>query len=127
MFHITEVANGLDKGDVTLGRLASGVSMPVDVSQPSPQLFFDCNRGSEQLFTGRTVHFRASVRHGQPTKERRQIAIGVWPHHQVPVIGHHTIGKQPHLYPLTRLRQHPLERLVIPVSWAKSYIRALAR
>src|SRR5439155_15475107 len=55
------------------------------------------------------------VCHGQPAKERGQITIGTWPHHQVPVIGHHTIGEESHPHPLTRFRQHSLERLIITI------------
>jgi len=48
-----------------------------------------------------TFHIAAQKGKSDPM-ERRQITIGVWPHHQVPVVRHHTIGEQPHPHPLTR-------------------------
>ena len=53
------------------------------------------------------------VRDGQPLHEGRQVAIVFWPQQQMPMIGHHRVGANPHRRRLGRFTQHAFERLEI--------------
>lgn len=55
---LTEVVDGLNEGGVAVGRLAQVVSVFADISQPALQLFFYCDRRSEEVLAGRASHFR---------------------------------------------------------------------
>ena len=55
------------------------------------------------------------VREGQPTDERRQLAVGSRPDDQVPVVRHQTVGNQPRFKPRDSLLENRLERFVITV------------
>lgn len=50
---LTEVVDGLNEGGVAVGRLAQVVSVFADISQPALQLFFYCDRRSEEVLAGR--------------------------------------------------------------------------
>ena len=53
------------------------------------------------------------VGRGHPTHELAELAILSRPDHQVPMIGHQTIGQQSHRHMRERVWQQTLERTVI--------------
>jgi hypothetical protein len=65
---------------------------------------------SQRVMMGVPTH-GVCLRH--PSQELGELAILVWPHYKMPVIGHQTIGEYIERDPLAGLGQDGLERFVV--------------
>jgi len=53
------------------------------------------------------------VRQRQPARESRQFPILARPHHEVPMVGEHTVSQQPRIRSFDGLGQHTFEGFVV--------------
>ena len=59
---LAEVVDRLDESNVPLRCLGRGITVFVDISEPSPQLFLNGHRGREKLRAGYAIHFGSEDR-----------------------------------------------------------------